>query len=112
MKENIGLVQQQLEAYYSFDLEKFSKCYHPEVIVKMLIEDRIIIQGMEEFRTTYAEVFKLYPTQICHLKSRIVTNDSVVDEEFISGRSTHPDGLHAVAIFGFRDNLIDRVWCI
>ena len=112
MKENIDLVQQQLEAYNSFDLEKFSNCYHPEVIVKMLIADRIIIQGMEEFRKTYADVFKLHPTQTCHLKSRIVTNDSVIDEEFITGRSTHPDGLHAVAIFGFRDSLIDRVWCI
>jgi hypothetical protein len=112
MKNNIDLVQAQLEAYNTCDLVKFIESYHPEIVVKLLMDDKIIIQGMKEFITTYENLFKLHPAQICHLKSRVITNDSVIDEEFITGRSSNPDGLHAVAIYGFRENLIDRVWFI
>ena len=33
-----------------------------------------------------------------------------IDEEWVTGALKYPNGLHAVAIYGFRDELIDRVW--
>jgi len=44
------------------------------------------------------------------IKSRVILTDSVVDEEWITGAAKYPEGLHAVAIYAFRDGLIDRVW--
>ena len=99
MKNYTDIVQAQLEAYNRCDLETFCECYHPEVVVKLLMEDRILIQGINEFTLSYEKLFKLHPGQVCHLQSRI-------------GRVTHPEGLRAVAIYGFRENLIDRVWFI
>ena len=110
MMNNLELVQKQLEAYNAFDLEKFCACYHQEIIAKKLPEAKILIQGMESFKSTYQKLFLTHPQQNCVLKSRILINDVVIDEEFISGRSNKPEGLHAVAIYGFRDGLIDRVW--
>ena len=112
MKKNVDIVQAQLEAYNRCDLEAFCECYHPDVIVKLLMENKILIQGKNEFMLSYEKLFKSHPEQVCHLKTRIVTNDAVIDEEFITGRATHPQGLSAVAIYGFREELIDRVWFI
>ena len=112
MNNKISLVQAQLDAYNRRDLKNFCECYHPEVIVKLLMENTTLIQGMRDFIDSYENLFQLHPEQLCQLKSRIITADSIIDEEFITGRANHPDGLHAVAIYGFRDDLIDRVWFI
>jgi len=44
-----------------------------------------------------------------HFKSQIILDELIIDEECTEWRPTYPDGLHAVAIYSFRDNLIDRV---
>jgi hypothetical protein len=112
LKQHLKLVEDQLEAYNSGDIDKFCENYHSEVIVKKLHDNHEIVNGMVGFRELYSKLFKQFPNQKCTLKSRIVMNDSIIDEELIIGRPNHPDGLHAVAIYSFRDNLIDRVWFI
>ncbi len=110
LKDHIDLVQTQLEAYNEADLLKFCSCYHPEVIVTKLPEDSPVIQGMSELLQTYEQLFRANPNQSCHLESRIVSGEFIVDEEIIYGRKSHPEGFKARAIYGFRDGLIDRVW--
>lgn len=110
MIQSIALVQGQLEAYNNFDIDKFCSFYHPEIIVTELLENKILSDGIVKFRTNYEQLFSKYPNQKCILKSRIVAGDAIVDEELILHRPAYPDGLHAVAIYSFRDNLIDRVW--
>jgi hypothetical protein len=38
--------------------------------------------------------------------------DSIIDEGLIFGPPLFSEGLRAVAIYGFRDGFIDKVWFI
>lgn len=108
--ERTALAQAQLEAYNRHDLNAFCACYHPEVKVVSLADDRVISHGIDEFREKYRIRFSSSPELRCELKSRIVLEASVIDEELVSGSSGTTGTSHVVAIYGFRDGLIDRVW--
>lgn len=105
-----ALVQRQLDAYNKRDLDSFCACIHPSVQVHLMVSDQLICNGMVDFKTRYGDLFKTNPNLHCELKSRIVTDTVVIDEEFVTGSSRSPEGMHAVAIYGFRDDLIARVW--
>jgi hypothetical protein len=109
-QEMEALAQGQLDAYNRRDLEKFCAYYHPEVMVVDLISGETTCKGMAEFAARYQQRFSASPNLHADLKSRIVLDSSVVDEEYVTGAAQFPGGLHAVAIYGFRDGLIDRVW--
>ncbi|MNT87664.1 hypothetical protein D3C72_2281110 [compost metagenome] len=66
--------------------------------------------GMERFREGYGKLFSSSPNLHCEIKSRIVLEESVIDEEYVTGAERFPQGLHAVAIYAFREGLIDRIW--
>jgi len=104
------VVQKQLEAYNQRNLAKFCDCYHSEIECMRLISNTITCRGIDEFRKIYENLFKDSPALHCELKSRIILLDSVIDEEFVTGVEKYPHGLHTVAIYGFREGLIDKVW--
>ena len=104
------IVQEQLDAYNSRDLERFCACYHPDVKVVRLLSGVTTVTNISELREVYRNLFASNPQLHCELRSRIVLESSVIDEEFVTGLQRAPNGVHAVAIYGFRDHLIDRVW--
>lgn len=106
----LDLVRRQLDAYNNRDLDAFVACYHPEVTVIRLLTGETTDSGIEEFRAGYKLLFDSNPNLHCELKSRIVLADAVIDEEWVTGVSKYPNGLHAVAIYTCQDGLINRVW--
>lgn len=104
------IVQKQLDAYNARDLERFCACYHPEIKIVRLLSGITTITNISEFMELYRNLFASNPKLHCKLRSRIVLESVVIDEEFITGLQRAVDGLHTVAIYGFRDGLIDRVW--
>lgn len=104
------IVQEQLEAYNSRDLERFCACYHAEVKVVRLLSDLTTVTNITEFKEAYRNLFATNPQLHCELRSRIVLESAVIDEEFVTGLQRAPEGFHTVAIYGFRDGLIDRIW--
>ena len=108
--DSVTLVQRQLEAYNRRDLETFTSCFHSDVVVTSLPDGNVTCAGLSEFRSRYRQLFESSPELHCELKSRVVLDNTVIDEEWISGASKYPNGLRAVAIYGFGDGLINRVW--
>lgn len=104
------LAQKQLDSYNKGDLKTFCECYHPDIKVFNLISSKIGIEGKDKFTEIYRKLFTSSPDLKCNLKSRIVVDASVIDEEFVVGIPGYPSGLHTVAVYGFKDGLIDRVW--
>lgn len=104
----VELAQGQLDAYNERNLEKFLTFYHPNVQVFKLAGNEKICEGLEAFRPIYKKRFEENPELHCELKSRVVLNDSVLDEEWVTGGGPTPG--HVVAIYGFLDNLIAYVW--
>lgn len=109
-EQMLEVVDRQLKAYNGHDLNNFCACYHTEVTVNFLISGKTDSKGIKEFTEGYRELFENNPELKCELKSRKTLPDSVIDEELVMGLTGCPNGLHAVAIYGFRDGLIDRVW--
>ncbi len=108
----LELVQGQLDAYNQQDFERFCLFYHFDACVRSLLEDQILISGMNEFKNKYNQLFQKNPSQRCLLMSRIILENSIIDEELIEGRTGHPWGLKAVAMYSFLDGLIHRIWFV
>jgi len=104
----IELAQGQLDAYNQRDIEKFVSFYHPKVQVFRLAQNEKTCDNIETFREMYKKRFDENPKLHCELRSRVVLNDSVLDEEWVTGGGPNPS--HVVAIYGFTDNLISHVW--
>lgn len=109
-QEMTALVQKQLDAYNSRDIDAFCKFFHPEVKVVNLVSGSVRCSNIEDFRKGYEEMFSQSPNLHCELKSRIVLDEVVIDEELVTGIQGDSKGVHVAAIYAFRDGLIDRVW--
>ena len=75
-----------------------------------LISAVTTVTNISQFQEIYRELFKSNPQLHCDLKKRIILDSAVIDEEFVTGLQRKPEGLHTVAIYGFRDGLIGTVW--
>ena len=112
MKEKmIEIVQKQLTAYNEKNLIQFSECYH-EDIECYRINNSPICKGKKSFNSMYENLFLTSPLLRCEVKSRIVLDEFVIDEEFVTGRSNKTDILHVAVIYGFRDGFIEKVWFV
>jgi hypothetical protein len=105
-----SLVHAQLDAYNRRDLTHFCAQYHSEIAATDLITGELVCKGMERFAAHYRRRFSSSPKLHCDLRGRVVLESSVIDEEYVTGAAQFPDGLHACAIYSFREGLIDRVW--
>lgn len=105
----IQLAQGQLDAYNRRDLEKFCSHYHPLVKVYQIGSNEMTCENLDQFREIYRKRFDSSPGLHCQLKSRIVLETKVLDEEWVTTDAS-PEGSHVVAIYGFQDQLISHVW--
>lgn len=103
----IALAQGQLDAYNQRDIDTFCSFYHPRVEVFRLSNNEKICEGIESFRALYQSRFEENPELHCELRSRVVLNESILDEEWVTGAGPSPS--HVVAIYHFSDDLIRRV---
>jgi hypothetical protein len=105
----LEITQKQLGAYNSRDIQKFCECFHDEIKVIDIFTGEISLEGIEAFKKRYGDMFASSPDLHCNLKHRVVLSETVVDEEWVTGSSRFPNGIHAVAVYGFRDSKIDKV---
>jgi hypothetical protein len=110
MQQMEFLVQGQREAYNQRDLAKFCSHFHRDVVLINLTSNETLCKGMNEFTARYEHRFSSSPQLHCDVGIAVVLKSSVVIEEYVSGAAQLPEGVHLVAIYGFRDGLIDRVW--
>lgn len=109
-KRMIELTQGQLEAYNARDLVQFATYYHPEVKAFRLQDGEQLVDGIGELQNLYGKRFSENPDLHCELKSRVILENSVLDEEWVTGLTLQEKPSHVVAIYNFKDNLIHRVW--
>jgi hypothetical protein len=67
------------------------------------------MQGREEMRAAYGEMFANSPNLHCRLLQRIPVGSYVIDEERVTGRSGRAEELHVVALYLVQDGIIQRV---
>jgi hypothetical protein len=108
--EMLKIVDEQVKAYNQRNLMKFCACYHDEIKIERLFNPTKSINGIKKFQKKYEDLFNNSPLLKCEIKSRTALDHAIIDEEKISGSANFSDELHTIAIYGFRDGLIDRVW--
>ena len=106
----IELCQGQLDAYNARDIDKFASYYHPEIKAYRLSQNELVLSGIENLKINYGKRFSENPNLHCELKSRVVLNNSVLDEEWVTGVSNQKVPSHVVAIYNFKYDLIYSVW--
>ena len=100
-------VERQLAAYNARDADAFAGCYARDVVIEDL-DGGVVMQGREQVRQLYGELFENHPLLHSEIRSRIRIGSWVVDEERVEG--LEDDEVHAVAIYHLaKDGLIDRV---
>jgi hypothetical protein len=102
------LITNQEKYYNERNLDLFCACFHPEIETYTLGSETKK-KGMEQFRVGFKKLFESSPNLHCKIKNRIFINETVIDEEWVTGSSNYPDGIHAVAIYGFKEGLISSI---
>ena len=106
----VELVQAQLDAYNTGDLETFLECYADDTRIEDG-EGNIMMGDKDAMREFYGTLFKQSPELHCELRSRIDLGRFVVDEEWVTGANLEgfPAEVHAALIFRVEEGLIRHV---
>ncbi|WP_035795030.1 nuclear transport factor 2 family protein [Kitasatospora mediocidica] len=103
MTEPRDVVEQQLAAYNSHDLDAFVATYAEDVVVHRRKGD---LRGRQALRDTYAGQFAEGRCR-AEIVGRLSEGDWVVDHEVAHGLADEP--VRVLVAYRVRDGLIDRV---
>ncbi|TLS36875.1 nuclear transport factor 2 family protein [Pseudalkalibacillus caeni] len=105
------LAQAQLDAYNSQDIEAFLAQYSEDVTVLNFPTNSVVYTGKEAMRERYTKLFKENPNNHAELLSRIVKENIIIDQEFVTGRANGIE-VDAIAIYGVKNEKISKVWFV
>ena len=99
------IVQKQLDAYNARDIDAFLKTYTDDVKIYNY-PNTLSSEGKTSMRTGYSRLFKNVPDLNCVIKNRIVTGNTVIDEEYLT---MNGNNFSAVAIYEVVNGKISSV---
>ncbi|MEP5341391.1 MAG: nuclear transport factor 2 family protein [Algibacter sp.] len=102
-----SIVQKQLIAYNSRDLDVFSSTFSADIVLYNFNEEQPILSGIDELKKVYKEIFDKSPKLNASLTSKMVLGNTVIYNEKVTGRINTV--LDVIAIYEVKDNLIYRL---
>ena len=108
MSTTLKPVIAQLEAYNNQDIEKFIVNFSENCIVEDG-EGNVLMTGRTAMYDSYKKMFEASPNLHCHLASRVVVGNYVLDEERVTGRSGNSGESHVVAVYRIENEEIVHV---
>ena len=104
----VHLIDQQVKAYNSRNIDEFLSYYHPRIQIFDMQSGKLRMNGLEEMRARYQNLFESSPNLKATIVNRISLGSMVIDHEKIEGRK---DGtIHAIAYYEVKHQKIVRVW--
>lgn len=111
-QQAINIVNQQLEAYNSQDIDEFVATYHPDIEIYNFPGERKY-KGKESLRKAYQGMFARLKCLKATSKKRIVLKNMVIDHELAQmcyeSSSVVDKSIEVLAIYEVEDGLIRRV---
>jgi hypothetical protein len=101
-------VQRQLDAYNAHDLERFVAEYTDDIQVFRPPAAEPVISGKQAFAAHYAKNRFTLSSLHAEVVNRMVSGDTVVDHERITG--LQEGAVDAVAVYKVSGGLISAVW--
>lgn len=107
MSASAELVQRQLDAYNTQNIEAFLACYDEDAVLAGLNGD-ITHRGLAAIRKRHEDLFYEFPKNHAKLANRIDLGSTVIDHELVE-RSPGGDSFEVAAIYTIRGGKIVRV---
>lgn len=102
------VVEKQLKYYNENDIDNFCSVFSDDVKVYRMPENKLSIDGIEEFKKRYKKSFEVSQSQ-AKIVNRMVIGNQVIDHEHVT--TVLSDKVtSAVAIYEVRGCQISRVW--
>ncbi|MCP4975308.1 MAG: steroid delta-isomerase [Maribacter sp.] len=99
------VVQDQLDAYNSRNIEAFVNTYSDNVKV-FDFSNKPRFEGKDQMHERYSGFFESTPDLNCKIKNRIVIGNKVIDEEYLT---INGNNFRAVAIYEVENGKIVKV---
>jgi len=109
-QEAAKLVQKQLDAYNSRDVEAFLKVYSDTVKIYNHPQ-QLSMDGIEQMRTTFTQMFARTPDLHCTIMNRMVLGNVVLDHESVIFNKNQP-ATQVVAMYKIAGGKIVEVYFI
>jgi hypothetical protein len=102
------IVQLQLDAYNKGDIEAFLEVFAEDAEAYNYGDAEPFIKGKTNFKMTYRELFQSSPNLHSLVTSRQILGQTVIDYEYITGRSNSEQPVLIIAIYKIEDHKIVR----
>jgi hypothetical protein len=102
------IVQRQLEAYNTHDLDRFAACFSDDVLIFRMPTEAPSTVGKAALRAFYAEHRFSIPSLRAELLNRIALGDKIADHERIHGLEERP--VEVMAVYQVSEDAISNVW--
>ncbi|PKG42920.1 nuclear transport factor 2 family protein [Psychroflexus sp. MES1-P1E] len=102
------VVQLQLDAYNKGDIEAFLEVFTEDAEAYNYGDTEPFIKGKANFKTTYRKLFQSSPNLDSLVASRQVLGQTVIDYEYITGRSNSGKPVLIIAIYKIENHKIIR----
>jgi ribosomal protein S18 acetylase RimI-like enzyme len=101
-------VRHQLTAYNNRDIDAFIACYAEDCVIEDGVGN-VTMRGTAAMHESYARMFESSPELHCHLASRTIVGNYILDEERVTGRAGRDGQSHVVAVYRVENGLIQHV---
>jgi hypothetical protein len=106
------VVQANLDCYNRRDIDGFMSYFSPDIKMYNFADNSVTIDGLEQYRKVYKELFDLSPNLHSTIVKRIVFDNKVIDHESIVGRRGSDGIFEIVLIYEVKDNKIYKITAI
>jgi hypothetical protein len=109
-KSSVALVEQQLAAYNTRNIDAFLVPYADSVEF-YTFPDQLTLKGKERLRRGYSDFFQKVPDLHCEIKGRLVQGNIVIDKQHLTGVSGKMD-VQAIVVYEIEAEKIKKVYFI
>lgn len=106
------VVQANLDCYNRRDIDGFMSYFSPDIKMYNFADNSVTIEGLEQYRKVYKELFDLSPNLHSTIVKRITFDNKVIDHESIAGRRGSDGIFEIVLIYEVKDNKIYKITAI
>lgn len=106
----IQVVQAQVDAYNTHDIDAFASCYADNITISDLSGKRPAIVGISALKKAYAFLAREPKEFHVEIVQRTANGPTVVDHERVIGLSADKGQPEAIAVYEVRDGKIQNVW--
>ncbi|CAN5652197.1 hypothetical protein BH11BAC5_BH11BAC5_33600 [soil metagenome] len=103
------VIGKQMKAYNDRDIESMMSLFCEEIKIVNFSDSKVLIEGFEECRKMYSDLFALSPKLRAEIINSITFDNTVIVYEYIFGRNGNVEKMEQVIIFEVNEEKISKI---